>query len=772
MMPRILAHAALIALVIAIGLALYARKLSKQSWIREDACLEAIEHVEQSTYAFPLSKKTLTRQVGNPAYSLFENHTQLLELNPGKGQPLPAGYFYVSNAKVRFAPTDSSDPRTNGNRYTLRYRGVRESARLSKVAKAAWGGTALCVCLTLAALFAQRKAKAGHLRSYAINCVHRAIECTKFLFESVRTSDPVIPIFFLIPIIFALLSSQNMYFDSPGYVDSYIYTAYFSHYTEHLLLLEVYYKVSRLPWILPGYLAYKIAGPIAGTYLLHMTVHAVGGAFCYLAIRDSLHSRRIAAVVAIFYSCCTTLLGPGGWNYHANITLLYYAASIWCLTKARQAQAPSKVWHFWSGVFIASAIHTHLAMAGLLPLQLLHFLASTKEKPRRIVVQFFHILLGGIVVTFALSTVNLMTGGSFLFFMNQINYTLNLAREGNHWHSPVDSWIGGAFWLVPIALSSVCSLFLLLKVPFSSMDEQKKRMLISCAVCNLGCLVYQEYLQIWKHHNVLQLDYTAVVVYFHVFHAMAAFLDAFDVKKPGAHASKFGERVQFALMACTVMAPLLAISDGTREYAIRLFPTPTEYLSGAVQASFIMGLLALVAAPVCLGKRWNLWIVVVFWSASNFFCKPVSDYNFSNRHAYYRDMYACFKITEWECAEYSPTLLEVKFWLDPHEVKELDGHMMPLGQAFNSMVATRGWLGNLLGASPGLPISKITELHIVDQKYLAILSSMENRDARKAEFMARLNTIGWSCEPVRIRDIRHGKVEYSLVIFEIQKCME
>jgi hypothetical protein len=59
----------------------------------------------------------------------------------------------------------------------------------------------------------------------------------------------------LIPAVLILAGHSSFGFDPPGFLDSFVYVGYFWHYPEHLWVFDdnSNYKISRLPWILPGY---------------------------------------------------------------------------------------------------------------------------------------------------------------------------------------------------------------------------------------------------------------------------------------------------------------------------------------------------------------------------------------------------------------------------------------------------------------------------------------------------------------------------------------
>ena len=68
----------------------------------------------------------------------------------------------------------------------------------------------------------------------------------------------------LAPALLLAAGNDAFGFDPPGLLDSFVYVGYFWHYPEHLWVFDDNnnYKISRLPWILPGYVLHTLAGPV------------------------------------------------------------------------------------------------------------------------------------------------------------------------------------------------------------------------------------------------------------------------------------------------------------------------------------------------------------------------------------------------------------------------------------------------------------------------------------------------------------------------------
>src|ERR1700749_2399203 len=88
-----------------------------------------------------------------------------------------------------------------------------------------------------------------------------------------------------IPAVFVLVTRGDWLLDIGG-EDNWIYIKYFTVWAnphpELRPVMDQHYKATRLPWIVPGFLAYRLFGPLLATYVLHLLV-LIGGALCFWA---------------------------------------------------------------------------------------------------------------------------------------------------------------------------------------------------------------------------------------------------------------------------------------------------------------------------------------------------------------------------------------------------------------------------------------------------------------------------------------------------------
>jgi len=173
----------------------------------------------------------------------------------------------------------------------------------------------------------------------------------------------------LAPAVLLAAGNDAFGFDPPGYLDSFVYVGYFWHYPEHLWVFDdnSNYKISRLPWILPGYVLHALAGPIVASYVLAYVTLALGAVALFLLVKECLDDRGSAAIVSVAWACCTWAHGNGGWNYQVLIASGYYLMTCWLVVRAARGRSPGRA-ALLAGTFFAAAVHTHLFLVVFAPL--------------------------------------------------------------------------------------------------------------------------------------------------------------------------------------------------------------------------------------------------------------------------------------------------------------------------------------------------------------------------------------------------------------------
>ena len=128
-----------------------------------------------------------------------------------------------------------------------------------------------------------------------------------------------------------------------------------------------------------------------------------------------------------------------------------------CWLAVRVARQPSTLAAVLAGVFLASAIHTHLFLVVFTPFVSLLYWAALPQSPAPPLARSVRAALlaagGGAVLTLILASVNRATGGDWLFFLPQIEHSWTLSQPGTIWWLGLTDWIPSARHLIiPVLL--------------------------------------------------------------------------------------------------------------------------------------------------------------------------------------------------------------------------------------------------------------------------------------------------------------------------------
>src|SRR6516162_9060959 len=98
-----------------------------------------------------------------------------------------------------------------------------------------------------------------------------------------------------IPVILSAINSNWLY-TKVGPLDPWYNVAYFLHYDDPSFLNDIY-KIARLSWIIPGFVAYQVFSPVVANYVLHMGCLVISVVFLFLTLHR-LFGYRIAFATA------------------------------------------------------------------------------------------------------------------------------------------------------------------------------------------------------------------------------------------------------------------------------------------------------------------------------------------------------------------------------------------------------------------------------------------------------------------------------------------
>lgn len=562
------------------------------------------------------------------------------------------------------------------------------------------------------------------------------------------------------PAVLLAAGNDGFGFDAPGFLDPFFYLGHFWHYAEHLPQFDNDYKISRLPWVLPGFAAHALGGEIVGAYVLNYLTMAAGAVALYLLVRDAVSDRATAATIAVAWACCTPGHGVGGWNYHMLATGAYYLAACWFVLRAARGPSPRHA-AFLSGVFLACAVHTHVFLVAFFPLvALLYWSAIPPAEGSSLDKRVRHavlLVIGALSVTAALMAVNGVTGGEWLFFENQINFTLREWRGGPYplWVSDPLTWMPIAMHLVIPVLFMVAGLARLSR----SRGQASSRLRIFFIVQAWAAFGILCFFQFVRRVPMLDNNYFAFAAYFLAFPCAGVALAGDDTiegrrGRPLLVAIAAFIVIGSLLLLPTVLPRVLAAWDATGP--ARLPPVGPPLILGTLGILVMTGL----SGPARL-VAFALWFSLVnVWIAP----EP-GDYGIGTPGSQ-QDMVVLFREADRFTSDLDPTLSGIKYWFVDESVPTPYGAIR-LNFAFDSFAATRNWMASLFGGeSPLLPAERLTVEHLDAAACLGLLSSVARHDELSKGLLLHFEKLGRPLGVVASRLFARDSISFEMTVFK------
>ncbi len=231
--------------------------------------------------------------------------------------------------------------------------------------------------------------------------------------------------------------------DSSNFVDSWLYLGFFRNFVDfkRYLFTDTYYA-SRMSWILPGWLAYRVFTPEVANYVIHLSVFYLFVFSLYFAVSRLAHPNAalVAALAAGFYPYLWRAVGS---DYVDGAGIAYYTAGFALLTRAAFSQR-RRMPLMLAGVFAAAAIHTNLFWCVPATLLAMHYCAmamiQTKERRRAIYDLLLWFPAGFLALTGLLATINLWVVGYPWFYMASIRFLRSSGTVSRYAHYGAFGW--------------------------------------------------------------------------------------------------------------------------------------------------------------------------------------------------------------------------------------------------------------------------------------------------------------------------------------------
>jgi hypothetical protein len=211
-------------------------------------------------------------------------------------------------------------------------------------------------------------------------------------------------------------------FSPPGFIDPWFYTGYFSNLPYMLRHYGMTYYVSRLPWILPGRLAFQMASPQTASLILNAVIVAVSGLSLYWIIR--WYYGRISAVfTAITLVTNLYFYNTVAWDYPDGPSIAYAFAAV---AFAVRPNGPRKLNTLAAGALFALSGFTNMSAGPMILGGLVMGVRQYRRSLRDFIREALLITFAVAMTTFMFCLISKLVLGQYQFFRPQIEQTLNV----------------------------------------------------------------------------------------------------------------------------------------------------------------------------------------------------------------------------------------------------------------------------------------------------------------------------------------------------------
>ena len=263
---------------------------------------------------------------------------------------------------------------------------------------------------------------------------------------------------FAATLLFLLFGPYSNFGRDDGYIDPWIYTGYFTNFSYLLRHYGFTYYVSRLPWIVPGVLAFKIASPYAATILLN-TLIATSSALSLYWVVSWYFGRFPAVLAAIALVTNMNFFLTIGWDYPDGPAIAFAFVALACFVRPRGNPALNSI---LGGAFLALCGFTNMASCTIVLSMLLIPLWRHRHSRTDLVRQGQYVVTGVMAVTIPLCLIGKLLLNRYDFFSAQLEQALYAFRTpgylSNMWGGNKLVWISGSFRLfLPLVLFGIGS---------------------------------------------------------------------------------------------------------------------------------------------------------------------------------------------------------------------------------------------------------------------------------------------------------------------------
>ncbi len=543
--------------------------------------------------------------------------------------------------------------------------------------------------------------------------------------------DWEIKLLLLLPLVLIFLNDSWIYSNIlAGWIDAWIYLGHFVDLKQHLNTFAGTYYGTRLPWILPGFLAHQFFSPLLANYIFHLVFYCCSTISLFLILKHTL-DRRTALITTILMSFSFIFLLSQGSHYIDGAGVTYLLLTLLILTPKKNARRP-KLRLLMAGMFYGCLIYTQLFLITFTPIIIIYYYFINPEHKLK---SLRHCLYGFIAITLLLCFINYCLNGIFFFFMPIVNWTSNFVSSGvNSWWTPISTWWMKAWWLL-VPLITLIGSFL------STRHSLNQRVLILFQGCFIINVLMYIALDLFAKQPVLSYVFYSSYLMPAMFLAIGAQLSPII--------SKLTRSRFYIMLGAIVFIVFLP-------YAFPIQPIPQLYLITLLLLSGIAGLF--------VAQRYNHFIGIILITISltsinilGMHLQPLH----SRRHdlPFYRQSYHSV-VKGSQFVRSSDPKIKALFWYDCNE---------PSGCVFRSIASMNLWGYRLISENfPKISGENSYHLPILESR-IFLLSSKDNviEEANKS-----LASMGFMGEIIDEKTIAHSNMSYKITYLKLSKLKD
>jgi hypothetical protein len=560
-------------------------------------------------------------------------------------------------------------------------------------------------------------------------------------------------------------------------IDPYVYLGYMRNFSHFITIFGNTYQASRLPFIIPGYICYKILPPLVANYVLHLGFYYLALFSLYFTLRIAV-DRRTALFTAMLMGFYPYFLAAMGWDYIDGAGIAYFLLTLLLLTLAAKSMPTTQtatnskergsqrisnkcgLLLLLAGMSLAALIHTNMLLLLTIPSLAIYYLVMRPQSWISTLMSALIVTDGVILATIFLGIFSALAGGSFLFFkpsMNMIGYFLIV---GNIWLAHGNTWLQQVpFMVFPFFICLTSLLFLTVSLLRVKAGLFKMNIILQVArnnifgLCHLLNFLIMFVLQL-RGQPVFQLQYYASYLLPTAFlaagHQLAASLSRLS-------------KSQYRLIVIITVS-LLVVS-----YLV-YYQTPLHSIINCADSMWY-AFAVLIAGAICLiivAKRRQILNILLVILASVFFSLTPITLIATNYH----------KITYCACEQSKNDFLAVIKSDDIIRTHDTTGNLRfwfsraePSGGLYTAITSTHFWAYRLINSKfpeivkENLPHEHLgTMMNLPPETDIVILSS--DKDAL-SQANAALNGLGLKANLIGTEEITQGPINFAMTFIRV-----